>query len=153
MICLLKANLIQTQARMKGYVDKRRSERIFEVGNMTFLHLQPYKQTIVTFKGNSQISPRFFGPYKVLQWVGHVAYKLELPVDSKIHHVFHVLCLQKKLGESILVMELPTRRMDSCSSSPFWYWIEEWLIEIIVPKHNGWSNGQTYFLKTRRGEM
>ena len=73
MIRLLKANLIEAQARMKGYADKRRSGRTFEVGDMVFLRLQPYKQTIVAFKGNRKLSPRFFGPYKVLQRVGQVA--------------------------------------------------------------------------------
>ena len=55
---------------------------------MVYLRLQPYKQTIVAFKGNRKLSPRVFGPYKVLQRVGQilqkvgqVAYKLELPVD------------------------------------------------------------------------
>ena len=57
MVCLLKANLIQAQARMKGYANKRRSERTFEVGDMVFLRLQPYKQTTVAFKGNRNLSP------------------------------------------------------------------------------------------------
>ena len=48
---------------------------------MVFLRLQPYKQTTVAFKWNRKLSPQFFGPYKVLQWVRHVTYKLELPVD------------------------------------------------------------------------
>ena len=111
MIRLLRANLIQAQARMKGYVDKR-SERTFEAGDKVFLRLQPYKQTTVAFKGNRKLS-QFFGPYKVLQRVGQVAYKLELPVDSKIHYIFHVSSLKKKLGESIIpVTELPTTRQD-----------------------------------------
>ena len=110
MIRLLRANLIQAQARMKGYVDKR-SERTFEAGDKVFLCLQPYKQTTVAFKGNRKLSPQFFGPYKVLQRVGQVAYKLELFVDSKIHHIFHVSSLKKKLGESI-IPELPTTRQN-----------------------------------------
>ena len=32
---------------------------------MVYLRLQPYKQTIVAFKGNRKLSPRVFGPYKV----------------------------------------------------------------------------------------
>ena len=63
MIRLLKANLIQAQARMKAYADQRRSKKTFEVGDMVFLRLQPYKQTTVAFKGNRKLSPQFFGPY------------------------------------------------------------------------------------------
>ena len=46
---------------------KKRRERTFEVGDMVFLRLQTYKQTIVALKGNRKLSPLFFGPYKVLQ--------------------------------------------------------------------------------------
>lgn len=45
-----------------------------------------------------EIIPCFYGPYKILQKIGRVAYKLELPSDSRMHHVFHVSNLQRKLG-------------------------------------------------------
>ncbi|KAH9692146.1 hypothetical protein KPL70_016314 [Citrus sinensis] len=113
MIRLLKANLVDAQARMKLYADKKKSERKFEVGDMVFLWLQPYKQVSLSIHSNRKLSPRFYGPYKVIQKIGQVAYKLELPIESKIHPVFHVSCLKKKVGEAVTpITELPTIRED-----------------------------------------
>ena len=56
-----------------------------------------------------KLSPRFYGPYKVIEKVGTVAYKLALPPDSQIHNVFHVSLLRKNLGPiTSTIAQLPT---------------------------------------------
>ncbi|XP_077242379.1 uncharacterized protein LOC143882872 [Tasmannia lanceolata] len=62
----------------------------------------PYKQSTVTLRRNLKLSPRYFGPYRILQRVGKVAYKLELPSSSRIHPIFHVSLLKKKLGQQVV---------------------------------------------------
>ena len=54
------------------------------------------KRRVVRFGKRGKLSPRFIGPFEVLERVGVVAYRLELPLSlSGFHEVFHVSMLQK----------------------------------------------------------
>ena len=57
-------------------------------------------------KKDNKLSPKYYGPYKVVQKIGTMAYKLELPVSSQVHPVFHVSCLKKVIGENIPVQTI-----------------------------------------------
>ena len=81
------------------YADRCRIERSFEVGDLAYLQLQPYRQSSLKQKGAEKLKPRFYGPYRVSRRVGEVAYELELPEGSKIHNFFHVSCLKKVVGQ------------------------------------------------------
>jgi hypothetical protein len=75
---------------MKMQADKNRTKRSFSVGAWVYIKLQPYIQTSVASRANQKLSFRFFGPYQIIEKIGSVAYKLQLPASSSIHPVFHV---------------------------------------------------------------
>jgi hypothetical protein len=75
---------------MKSRADKHRVECVFQPGDWVYMKLQAYVQSSAAARSNRKLSFRFYGPYKVIQRVGEVAYKLELPEGSRIHPVLHV---------------------------------------------------------------
>ncbi|XP_071926078.1 uncharacterized protein [Coffea arabica] len=93
---------------MKVYANQNRSERTFSVGDWVYLTLQPYRQMSMELRGNTKLSAKYFGPYQVVQKIGRVAYKLKLLEGSKIHHMFHVSLLKKKIGNNATpALQLP----------------------------------------------
>ncbi|GAV59674.1 Chromo domain-containing protein, partial [Cephalotus follicularis] len=52
---------------------------------------------------NLKLSPRFYRAFEIIQKVGNATYKLNLPVEVRIHPVFHVSCLKKKIGSIVQV--------------------------------------------------
>ena len=52
------------------------------------------------------MSQNQYGPYKVLQKIDTMAYKLDLPTYSQVHLVFHVSCLKKVIGDKLPVQTI-----------------------------------------------
>jgi hypothetical protein len=90
-----KESLQSAQNQQKIYADQHRVEGSFEVGDLVFLRLQPYRQSSLKRSRTEKLKLKFYGPYRVIRRIGDVAYELELPEGSKIHNVFHVSFLKK----------------------------------------------------------
>ncbi|GJX16563.1 zinc finger, CCHC-type containing protein [Tanacetum coccineum] len=81
--------------RQKSYADLKRKPTKFQVGDKVMLKVLPWKG-VVCFGKWGKLNPRYVGPFKVLEKVGEVAYKLELPEEqSRVHNTFHVSNLKK----------------------------------------------------------
>jgi hypothetical protein len=65
------------------YVDRHRMEHIFEIGDVVYLRVQPLRPSPWTRDGAKRMRPCLFGPFKVIQRVGEVAYELELTEGSQ----------------------------------------------------------------------
>ncbi|KAK6151790.1 hypothetical protein DH2020_014425 [Rehmannia glutinosa] len=92
---LVQEAMEKVKSRQKSYADKRIKDLEFEVGDEVFLRLSPRKGLINPKKGG-KLSPRYVGPYKILQRIGKLAYRLELPAPyAGMHDVFHVSRLKK----------------------------------------------------------
>ena len=79
----------------KSYADMKRKDIRNEIGEKVFLKVSPWKK-VMRFGKKGKLSPRFIGPYEVIEKVGPVAYILALPPElEKIHSVFHVSMLRR----------------------------------------------------------
>lgn len=95
----LKENLVVAHNRMKKQANLHWRELRFQVGDEVYLKLWLYRQMSRAKKRSEKLSPKLYGPYRVMERIGKVAYRLELPSRTCIHDVFHVSQL-KKVGSN-----------------------------------------------------
>ncbi|GJX11743.1 putative reverse transcriptase domain-containing protein [Tanacetum coccineum] len=88
-IVQIKQRMQAARDRQKSYADLKRKPMEFQVGDKVLLKVSPC-QGVVRFGKRGKLNPRYVGPFKVLEKVGSVAYKLELPEElSRVHNTFH----------------------------------------------------------------
>ncbi|GKC01568.1 putative reverse transcriptase domain-containing protein [Tanacetum coccineum] len=111
-IVQIKSRIQAARDRQKSYANIRRKPMVFQVGDKVMLKVSPWKG-VVRFGKRGKLNPRYVGPFKVIERVGTVAYKLELPQQlSRVHNTFHVSNLKKCLSDESLVIPLEELRVD-----------------------------------------
>ena len=105
--------MLTAQSRQKSYVDVRRRKLEFNVGAKVFLKVSPMK-SIMRFGKKGKLSPRYIGPFEILERIGDVAYKLALPPSlANVHNVFHVSMLKKYIQNPSHVLHYEPLSLDS----------------------------------------
>jgi hypothetical protein len=66
MLKTLQANLLRSQNHMKRYADANRSERTFQVGDLVYLKMQPYRKTTLGLWNALKLTSQWYGPFIIL---------------------------------------------------------------------------------------
>nr|GEZ35093.1 putative reverse transcriptase domain-containing protein [Tanacetum cinerariifolium] len=94
-IIQIKQRMQAARDRQKSYVDLKHKPMEFQIGDRVMLKVSHWKG-VVRFGKRKKLNPRYVGPFKVLDKVGTIAYKLELSQElSMVHNTFHMFNLKK----------------------------------------------------------
>ncbi|KAA0046287.1 ty3-gypsy retrotransposon protein [Cucumis melo var. makuwa] len=108
----IRSRMHTAQSRQKSYADVRRKDLEFEVGDKVFLKVAPMRG-VLRFERRGKLSPRFVGPFEILERIGPVAYRLALPPSlSTVHDVFHVSMLRKYVPDPPHVVDYEPLEID-----------------------------------------
>ncbi|KAL3523596.1 hypothetical protein ACH5RR_016430 [Cinchona calisaya] len=104
-IPLIRERIKIAQDRQKSWADLKRRDLEFQQGDFVYLKVTPMKR-VIRFGKKGKLSPRYIGPFEILNRVGDLAYRLALPPElSRVHNVFHVSLLRKYIFDPSHVLE------------------------------------------------
>nr|GEY30406.1 putative nucleotidyltransferase, ribonuclease H [Tanacetum cinerariifolium] len=93
-VAVAKEKLREARTRQKSYADKHRKSLEFQLSDHVFLKVS-LTRGVRRFGIKGKLSPRFIGPFEILDRVGEVSYRLALPPQlSHVHNIFHVSLLR-----------------------------------------------------------
>ncbi|GJY65007.1 putative reverse transcriptase domain-containing protein [Tanacetum coccineum] len=111
-IVQIKQRMQAAHDRQKSYADLKHKPMDIQVEDKVMLKVSPWKG-VVRFNKRGKLNPRYVGPFKVLEKVGEVSYKLELPEElSRVHNTFHVSNLKKCYADEPLAVPLDGLHFD-----------------------------------------
>nr|GFB72450.1 putative reverse transcriptase domain-containing protein [Tanacetum cinerariifolium] len=111
-IVQIKQIMQAARDRQKSYADLKRKPMEFQVGDKVMLKVSPWKG-VVRFGKRGKLNPRYVGPFKVLERIEDVAYKLDLPEElSRVHNTFYVSNLKKCHADEPLAVPLDGLHFD-----------------------------------------
>nr|GFB83189.1 hypothetical protein [Tanacetum cinerariifolium] len=106
-VVVAKEKLNEDRTRQKSYANKHRRSLEFQSGDHVFLKVSPARG-VKRFGIKGKLSPRFIGPFEILDRVGEVSYRLALPPQlSHVHNVFHVSLLRGYKYHPLHVISYP----------------------------------------------
>ncbi|GJU47568.1 hypothetical protein Tco_1204834 [Tanacetum coccineum] len=102
-----------TRDRQKSYADNHRKYLELCIGDHVLLKVSPWK-CVVRFGKKDKLAPRFLGPFKIIERVGLVAYRLKFLQElNGVHDTFHVSNIKKFLADETLHVPLEEIRIDA----------------------------------------
>nr|GEU92492.1 putative reverse transcriptase domain-containing protein [Tanacetum cinerariifolium] len=111
-IIQIKQRMQAARDRQKSYADLKCKLMEFQIRDRVMLKVSPWKRE-VRFGKRGKLNPRYVGPFKVLNKVGTIAYKVELPQElSRVHNTFYVSSLKKCHVDEPLVVPLDGLHFD-----------------------------------------
>nr|GEW06778.1 putative reverse transcriptase domain-containing protein [Tanacetum cinerariifolium] len=101
----IRQRLQAARDRQRSYANVRQKPLEFQVGDRVMLKVSPQKG-VIRFGKRGKLNPRYIRPFKILDRISPVAYKLELPEElGNVHSTFHASNLKKCLfGESLVIL-------------------------------------------------
>nr|GEW71846.1 retrotransposon protein, putative, Ty3-gypsy subclass [Tanacetum cinerariifolium] len=110
---IMWAEVGEGQLIAPDYADKRMKTLEFSVGDYVLLKVSPWKG-VVCFGKKGKLASRFVGPFKIIEKVGPVAYRLDFPKKlNGVHDTFHVSNLKKCLADPTPQVPLDEIRVDA----------------------------------------